>query len=385
MKLIFHISKDQLVTTYRKVKAVLDGNDAVLFAAMAAVSPSFTAPRDAGEYRTKHAEIERIFNFPDALRGRSTAIGLMEQLGEEVRNRGGLVGMSYEQLVEIITFQSTDGTLVRLTPDLRWAVEWRVPVNQGGINDDTVVSLDVYDRTWGEVVPSYVLQYVHSGIVLYRQRMNAVAVALLSIAVEATLRDVLASRDYHFSPGASSVDIFEYSRASVAACDTGFTLTFEQAMPKSSADFPNDAGTSGTVEIRTKRVINVRDHSLHLKVEGPELLLDYWSSNIVLQAAQKRVNGLGEALRIARQTEGVVTPTMLPTDFDEVISIVRNNLIHLSADTLAIPLTTLDPSGGFTLGQFLENQLMVHDLVTNVPRFINEQYIQLRTTGHLMS
>jgi hypothetical protein len=86
---------------------------------------------------------------------------------------------------------------------------------------------------------------------------------------------------------------------------------------------------------------------------------------------------LGEALDIARKKEGFLTPDLLPTDFDEVIKIVRNNLIHLSSEALNTPLNNLDPTGEFNLGTFIERADCVYDLLRNISIFINEQYIQL--------
>lgn len=73
----------------------------------------------------------------------------------------------------------------------------------------------------------------------------------------------------------------------------------------------------------------------------------------------------------------------LPTDLDEVIQVVRNNLVHLSGQALTTPLTAIDPSGGFTLEDFLSDPRKVYDLIIGVPRFINKQYVELRRAGHL--
>jgi hypothetical protein len=82
-----------------------------------------------------------------------------------------------------------------------------------------------------------------------------------------------------------------------------------------------------------------------------------------------------------------LTPAHLPLDFDSVLKAVRNNLIHLSGDALATPLQEFDDQlagGGFTLRHFLEREDMLLDFVTTIPRFVNEQYLQLRRDGKLI-
>jgi len=362
---------------------MLNGNDSVIFAAMAGISTSFTAPANPGEYTAKHSEIEGILNFPDALSGRQVALNLMEAVGREVKNTGGVVGVSANDLITAIKFEGADGIVIRLTNDLRWATEWPISVHQGAVSTHTTVTLDVHDQSWGEVVPTYILECIHAAIALYRQGVNSIAVALLAIAVEATLRDVLAIRGYAFIKGASSVDIFGYSAARVAVDGNSYTLTFSDPMPRLPSTFATSAGAA-FVDIQMKRVINARDRTIHLKAKAPAWFIDYWASDTLTRSAQKRVNGLGEAFHIARDVEAFLTPTMLPTDFDEVITVVRNNLIHLSSQALATPLLKLDSSGGYTLGQFLNDAFRVYDLMTNVPRFINDQYVDLRNGGHLV-
>jgi hypothetical protein len=55
----------------------------------------------------------------------------------------------------------------------------------------------------------------------------------------------------------------------------------------------------------------------------------------------------------------------------------------LSGQALTIPLTKIDSSGSLTVGDFLSNPEMVYDLIANVPRLINGQYVELRRSGHL--
>jgi hypothetical protein len=130
-------------------------------------------------------------------------------------------------------------------------------------------------------------------------------------------------------------------------------------------------------EIKVRRLVNKRKSRTDFAVIGSPELLDYLSKDTKGQTAQKTVNGLGEALRIAREVEGFLTPLSLPLDFDDVITGVRNNLIHLSGQSLNQQLRILN----ITLKEFLNNEKMIYALITRVPRFINDQYIQLIREG----
>lgn len=384
MNLLFHIPREELLRTYRIIKGLLHGNDIIIFNAMTGVNPTFVAPINPGDFVGKHNEIERILNFPNALQGRQLGINLLESVARNVQAQGGVVGLTTQDLINAVKFATSEDVVIQLNNDIHWAANWMVEVNSGTTQETNEISLEIYDRNWGEIVPAYILEFVHSGISLYKKGMYAVTVALLSIAVEATLKDVLEPLGYSFSRGASSVDIFDYTNADIQVDGTDYKISFANPMPSLPNDFNTVSAPHGSATVRVKRVIEPRNRTLSLKIDAPTWFYDFWSTNTPIQLAQRRVNGLGEALDIARNVEGFLTPTVLPTDFDEVLSKVRNNLVHLSRNALATPLTAFDPTGAFTLGSFLENQLMVFDFVTNVPRFINEQYLSLRQSGHLV-
>jgi hypothetical protein len=208
--------------------------------------------------------------------------------------------------------------------------------------------------------------------------------ALLSIAIEATLRDVLASKNYSFDRSSSPVDIYGFARADVGVSGNAYTLTFKEPMPLSPTDFLSTHGGKN-VEIEIRRNINSNRSRVDLLVKDPQDLIDYWSTNTIVQAAAtKRVNGLGEALNIARNIERFINPSILLPDFDEVIKVIRNNLVHLSGVALNTHLPMFDyrsPVNAFTLQDFLEDDELVYDFVVNVPRFISGQYNELRRAG----
>lgn len=131
------------------------------------------------------------------------------------------------------------------------------------------------------------------------------------------------------------------------------------------------------VDIRIKREFNNRKNRFDLTVNIPEYLLDYLSSDRIIQPAQRRVNNLEEALNIARNVEGFLTPDILPVDVDAVIKVVRNKLIHLSGEALETILPSYDPEGNFTLKDFINDSNLVYDLIYNIPYFINKQYLSI--------
>lgn len=91
------------------------------------------------------------------------------------------------------------------------------------------------------------------------------------------------------------------------------------------------------MEIQIRRDKNPAREDLLIK--APQFLIDHLAGNRIIQPAQtKSIGGLGEALSIARDIEGVITPSDLPIDVDDVIKAVRNNLIHLSSDLMDVEL-----------------------------------------------
>ncbi len=135
------------------------------------------------------------------------------------------------------------------------------------------------------------------------------------------------------------------------------------------------------IYIEIRRNINSNRNRVDLLVRDPRDLIDHWSTNAIVQPAIRRVNGLGEALNIARNIERFINPRVLLEDFDEVIKVIRNNLVHLSGAALNTHLPMFDyrsPTNIFTLQNFLEDDELVYDFVTNVPRFISGQYNELR-------
>ncbi len=383
IKLPFRISIDNLKETYHNVREALNGNDNIIFDAMVSITAGkrnpFTPPTSPTDFNHKHQELEDRLVRPVFGTGLQIAMSLMEEIVAKARPSGGIGRYSVTDLFEIMKFQTgTPKTNIFLTKDFNWAVSWDIDIHMATTETPRKVILDIYNNNIGEIVPLYLVRYVQCAVLAYQERVYSGASALLSMTVEATLREVLAKKGYNFDRGASSVDIYQFIKADVGVSGNMYTLTFQQPMPLSPTDFLSAYG-SNSVEIQIRRNINPNNNRIDLLVKSPDLI-DHWSTTTIAQKAVKRVNGLGEALKIARYVEGFLDTDTLPEDFDEVIKAIRNNLIHLSGDALNTRLPMFDGrsrSGNFTLQDFLEDPELMYDFIISVPLFISEQYNKL--------
>ena len=306
MKLPFNIPSDSLIETYGKVRERLDGHDTLIFDAMVAITSgrnAFIPPSGPYEYPQKHEEIRTRLRYPHALQAIQTAMLLLENILKQVEPLGGIGGHSTNDFLDIMFFRTSSRPVIFfLNADMHWAAGWTVELRAPRVYDQRKIALEVHDHTWGEIVPSYLVPYIHTALDAYQEGLHGVAVALLSIAVEATLRDVLITKGYTFDRFASSEDIFAYAKAEVYEVGGNYSLVFQQPMPKSPADFSSVFG-GRSVEIEVRRAINTRKKRIDLAIKAPDSLADFWSSQAIIQRAQKKVNGLGEALDIARNKE----------------------------------------------------------------------------------
>jgi hypothetical protein len=357
----------------------------IIFDSMAAITQGqrnlFVVPSNPNEFEQKHQEIERKLEYRGILPGMEIALGLMEEMFRRICQIGGVPGVDNLELLNAIKFNANHEAILRLNAEFRWMAEWEIDLYITGSSYTNLVSLDIYDSAWGEIVPTYVMEYICTALLAYKRGLHSTSIALLSIALEATLRDVLSTRGYSFIRGASPVDLFPYSSAEVGVDGNHYTLTFLNNMPKMPGDFLVSTGGQPIIHIYIGRKINDRKNRVDMVILTPPALLDHWSDNQPNRLAQSCVNGLGEAIRICKNIELVLTSDDLPVGVDEVIIAVRNNLIHLSEGALANPLLMIDPQGNLTVGKFLQNPAMVYDLVLQLPRVINQQYLNLRRAG----
>jgi len=389
MKYPIHVSGQVLEQTLDAVLNLLGGSQHLLFDAMArltAGTPSHVAaPSGPTEFSRKRNEIARILQSPMMLRGLEIALRLFEEVYCDVDTQGGVPGYRPQDLLNLLRIETEQpDETISLSKDMRWIVEWPVRLPNGG--PETRMSCEWFARSWGTIVPPYVVNYLSSAATARRQKRNDAAVALLSIAAEATLRDVLSSHGYSFAHGASSKDVYAYSRAQVTADSASGTyiLKLHDAMPLSPADF----GTSfagAPAEIKLKRVPkNSSGTRIDINIVAPDPLLAHWTTTTVETPGVQTVSGLGAALDIARNQIACVTAEDLALDFDEVLQAIRNNLVHLSGAALDTPLPRFDMlKSGFALKDFLLDDRLVQDFVAAISRFVTVQYVELRRAGTL--
>ncbi|MGX9759020.1 hypothetical protein [Pseudomonas viridiflava] len=389
MKYPVHVSGRVLERTLDTVLELLGSSQHLLFAAMDRLTvgtPSHVvAPTGPAEFGRKRNEIARIFQSPMMLRGLAIALQLFEEVYRDVDEQGGVPGYRPQDLLDRLRIETEQpDETISLSADMRWIVEWPVSLPANG--PEARMSCEWLARPWGAVVPPYVVNYLSSAATARRQKRNDAAVALLSIAAEATLRDVLSSHGYSFTHGAVSKDVYAYSRAQVTA-DTAtgtYIVKFHDPMPLGVTDF-SDSFADAPVEIKLKRVLkNISGTRVDLNIVAPNPLHEHWTTATVETAGVPTVGGLGVALEIARNQLACVTAEDLALDFDEVLQAVRNNLVHLSGAALDTPLPRFDVlQSGFALRDFLLNDLLVQDFVAAISRFVTTQYVKLRHSGTL--
>lgn len=391
MKYPVHVSGGVLEQTLDAVLNLLGGSQHLLFDAMARMTngtPSqFVAPTDPAEFGRKRTEIARIFQSPMLLRGLEIALQLFEEVYRDVDAQGGVPGYRPQDLLDLLRIETEQPEeTISLSTDMRWIVEWPVRLPNGG--PETRMSCEWFARPWGIVVPPYVVNYLSSAATARRQKRNDAAVALLSIAAEATLRDVLSSHGYSFTHGAVSKDVYAYSHAQVIADAVAGTyiVKFHDAMPLGVADF-SSSFAGAPVEIKLKRVLkNMSGTRIDINIVAPNPLHEHWTSATVEKTGVPTIGGLGAALDIARNQVACVTAEDLALDFDEVLEAVRNNLVHLSGTALDTPLSRFDfLKSGFALRDFLLDDRLVQDFVAAISRFVTGQYVELRRSGTLFT
>jgi hypothetical protein len=387
--LLSYITAQHIQSAYQDVKILLQGYDEIIFNAMAEVTSTtanpFVVPTNNMQYQGKYIELERRLNFRHTLDGLRTILNLFsgihqnllvsnENLAVQVRNR--------------LSFDTNRDFKIYMRENSNWTVLWAVEfISQRAAAEIFSISVDIQNKDWGWMVPDYIVEYIDSAISAYKKGMNTACLALLSVSIEAVLRDLLSSRNYVFTAHATATDVYEYCDAVIAAdiANNCYSVRFPNPMQFQPVDFAAITGNNPS-PIRIRRKTN--GNRLDLVVLADQTVVDHWSSSTISQPAQRTISGLGAALNIARNTESLITPEDLPPDFDNVIQVVRNNLIHLSGEALNTHLPEFDRrsvSGHFTLKEFLNTPEMVFDLLTNIPVFANEQYQKLRQNGHLIN
>ncbi len=372
MDLLFTPRRESVLNVYDEIVRTYRGKEHYLFDVLCAIVPTFIKPDNSRDYSKALVDFRSNLNFTSIL-GLQRIFKIIE----------GLLSAQYEDsdsfilenLVPKLQFYTVDSaTKIVLNERKHYAAEWSVPVKSFGQDEQQIIQLDLFDYNQNEIVPVYIVEYVKGAVLLYSQGLLKGACALMTIAMEATLRDVLATKGYSYMTGASSDDQYEFANA-VVDLNTEkdkFTICVTAENVKTVADYcvANPDDTSQNIRIKRKK--NRRNDNFELNIRNCDNLVDYLSSATVETPGRKTISGLGAALDIARNQERLIEVALLPSDMDTIFTGIRNNLIHLSGAGLNAAQIQDQ-----TLLEFVNDRNRVFDLISFVPQFINAKYKQI--------
>ena len=372
MNLLFTPRNESILYVYDEIVKVFRGKEHYLFDVLCNVVPTFTMPDNTRDYSNALISFKVNLNLI-----RTTGLQRMFKIIE------GLINIQYDEgdafileyLIPKLCFLTDDSaTKIVFNERRHFAAEWSVPVSSFGQDEQQVIQLDLVDCGQNEIVPIYIVEYVKGAVLLYSQGLLKGACALMTIAMEATLRDILATRGYSYVSGTSTDDQYEFSHAVVDVNDERdkYTVSITSGNTKSIIDYCVENTNTTSHNIRIKRKKYGRSGNFELNIRDCDELIDYFSSNNIDTPGQRTISGLGAALEIARNVERIIEVSLLPPDMDTIFTGIRNNLIHLSgAGLIAAQLQDQ------TLVEFVSNRNKVFDLINFVPQFINVKYKQI--------
>jgi len=366
------LSSQELMKAFKVLQNNLKGADGIIFQAMSNIAPElgieFLPPINEHEYKQKYSEISRRFNVRGArlMRGSDVCLMLIEEIYSLVTNNQ-VPGLNPNQVLRGISFkvEKPEATL-QYSENRIWQLVFDLEIEK--------LIIFLGKQPLQMIVPDHILQYLSSAITSFKQENYLAAGALLSIALEGTLRDILINAGYEYHGIDRPYDIYAFSNAHIGRLEDKYTVRFEKQMPKSIQDFSNLLNGNEELDVRIRRTTKSRKHedTFDLTVINPGAFVEFWSDNRIEQEKLDSVGGLGKALQVARQ-ENIITIDDLPNDIDKTILAIRNHLIHLSENSLQ----KMIPFHNTPLRQFLEDSEMVLDLLDYVINFINRQYLKL--------
>jgi len=372
MDLLFRPRQESILEVFEEIVKVYRGNERYLFSAIKEVDPEFMVPESRSDYATSLDDFKSLLRF-SSIKGLERLFKIIEAL---VRcNYDEHDSNTLEALLPKLRFSTNDSKTCIVFNDKKYfAAEWNVPVWSFGQEEQQIIHLDLFDYTQTEIVPIYIVEYVKGAVLLYSQGLLKRACALMTIAMEATLRDLLAQRGYTYVMKSSSDDQYSYTEViiDVNPEQNKFTLSYPHCGVKSISEYCiiNKDSTQKVARIRRKKYGN--SGKFELNIRDCENLVEYFSTSEIDTPGQKTISGLGAALNIARNQEKIIKATLLPKDMDAIFTGIRNNLIHLSGAGLSTAQVQDQK-----LEEFLNDKNKVFDLISFVPQFINEKFREL--------
>ena len=306
--------------------------------------------------------------------GQCLLIKLIEELYDNLLSTGA-IGVSDQDFIGSTIINLEDNSHIKYLTSKIWIWDWNIEVE--GSSRQISQSIRGKNNASTVIVKDYILQYVQQAINAYRYRRPAAALSLMSIALEGTLRDALKVKGYTYTFGTPSQDIYDLSDMQIIGLSDGYKVIFPSSMPKDHNDFLNTSTSPSHLNVKIKRIKKYGDN--YLEIRNVDDLIDFWSSNNIIQAGQIQIGGLGKAIDISRNTANILSVNDLPPDLDKVIQAVRNNLIHLSGSAMDEVVMKNHENIDITLGDFLENKNRVFDAVCTIGGTINTLYNRIAT------
>ncbi|KAA0126307.1 hypothetical protein FY557_17905 [Chryseobacterium sp. SN22] len=311
----------------------------------------------------------RIKRIADSY-GQKLLIKIIESLYEDLQINGA-IGVTNTDFLACSKIVLQDGSQLQYKAVKKWHWVWNLEVdgNPGSVD----LEIRAGNNTPGEIVPEYILQYIQQGVTAFKSGKPAVAMALMTIGLEGTLRDALETKGYSYQYGTPSQDIYERVNMDVHKDSSGYKVTFPNSMPKVHNDYLSAPGDPTYKRVRIKRV-KQPDGNFILEIKNIGDLFDYWSSDQITTTGTAQVSGLGAAINIGRNLLGIITPIDIPEDLDRPIQAVRNNLIHLSGNSMSEIVQQDTVGNDITLKEFLIDRNRVFDAICTIGNAINILY-----------
>jgi hypothetical protein len=301
--------------------------------------------------------------------GQKLLIKLIEELYDDLVVNGA-TGVTNADFLTSTGTKFDDESQLKYSTSKQWKVTWELDAD----GNKRTVEMGVRGKHFAinDIVPDYVLQYVQQGMIAFNNKRYAASLALMTIALEGTLRDALILKGYSYQYGSPTQDVYQLEDIHIHKDISGYKVTFPSTMPLDHTHYLAAQGDPKYKSYKIKRVL--KDTNTYLEIRQANDLLDYWSSNIIVTPGTMQISGLGAALNISRNHASFLFQTDLPDDLDAAIQAVRNNLIHLSGNAMSEVVETDSQGQAITLELFLKNKNKVFDAVCTIGDAINKIY-----------
>lgn len=345
---------NQLSRPLEAVVTLLSGDDHLFVNAFLSAAGAGTKASSIAEVRSQ-------------LRGMSMGIGIPWILFDTISNLVlSLPKPTRKQVVEtfVIATKHTDETL-RIDVDGRWSVVWELKSDTG---EGSQVSLFWYippEQSNVPVVPVVILDYVAASVGLSRGNLILPALAVLLIALESALWDELAARSV-----SRNSDRITYAAVEWHLKRVGELRVVLMSGGGTDRQLREMSPTETVCQIRK---INSNASKATLQLELAAELTEFLASDREETRETFVEKGLSEAVQRARKA-GILAA--VPSQLDETIIKLRNNLVHLPSRGILDPHIP-DPTGGqFTnLEELRINQELLSGLISVIVELINGVYV----------